>query len=94
ADLIITGEGRLDAQSLRGKVVAGVAGRAAKLGIPVLAVVGDVEGDMPAIYQLGVTAVFTTNRKALPFQEIKPLAKAYLRDTLEDLVRFAQAVCR
>jgi glycerate kinase len=40
ADLVITGEGFLDAESFEGKTVGGVAGLAAELGIPVLAVVG------------------------------------------------------
>ena len=42
ADLVITGEGQLDATSFAGKVVGGVAGIAAEMGIPVLAVVGSV----------------------------------------------------
>jgi glycerate kinase len=41
ADLVVTGEGFLDDESFHGKVVGGVAGLAAQLGIPVLAVVGD-----------------------------------------------------
>lgn len=41
-DLVITGEGRLDAQTLNGKVVMGVAQRAARLGVPVLAVPGGI----------------------------------------------------
>jgi len=40
ADLVITGEGFIDAQSFDGKVVGGVAAMAADLGIPVLAVAG------------------------------------------------------
>ncbi len=42
ADLVITGEGELDATSFAGKVVGGVATVAAEMGIPVLAVVGSV----------------------------------------------------
>lgn len=42
ADLVVTGEGFLDAQSFEGKVVGGVADLAADLGVPVLAVVGAV----------------------------------------------------
>lgn len=42
ADVVITGEGRLDAQSVGGKVVMGVAARAARHGVPVLAVPGSV----------------------------------------------------
>ncbi|OAX64555.1 hypothetical protein A5N15_03235 [Rothia kristinae] len=39
-DLVVTGEGKLDEQTLRGKAPAGVAGRAAERGIPVVAVCG------------------------------------------------------
>ena len=42
ADLVITGEGQLDATSFAGKVVGGVAEIAADMGIPVLAVVGSI----------------------------------------------------
>lgn len=42
ADLVITAEGFLDAQSFEGKVVGGVAGMAATVGVPVVAVVGEV----------------------------------------------------
>jgi glycerate kinase len=42
ADLVITGEGRLDGQSVRGKVVAGVARLAAEHGVPCVAVAGEV----------------------------------------------------
>ncbi len=44
ADLVITGEGRLDDQSLRGKVVCGVAGIARRLGLPTVAVAGQMGG--------------------------------------------------
>src|SRR5699024_11088958 len=43
ADAIFTGEGKLDSQSLRGKVVVGVARRAAKQGVPVIAIVGGAD---------------------------------------------------
>lgn len=49
ADLVITGEGFLDAESFDGKVVGGVAELAASLGVPVLAVVGEVVHPLPAI---------------------------------------------
>ena len=44
ADLVVTGEGALDATSLEGKVVGGVAEMAAAAGVPVLAVVGRADG--------------------------------------------------
>jgi glycerate kinase len=52
ADLVVTGEGFLDAQSFEGKVVGGVAELAAELGVPVLAVVGqmfDVDAVPPSL---------------------------------------------
>ena len=47
-DLVVTGEGRLDAESFDGKVVGGVADLAQLLGVAVVAVVGEVAPDAPA----------------------------------------------
>jgi glycerate kinase len=46
SDLVVTGEGFLDAQSFEGKVVGGVAELAAAAGVPVLAVVGDADDEV------------------------------------------------
>ena len=48
ADLTITGEGRLDAGSLRGKVPAGILGLGRELSVPVAIVCGDVEPGLPS----------------------------------------------
>ena len=47
ADLVVTGEGRLDAESFNGKVVGGVSATADRLGVPVVAVAGEVEEGAP-----------------------------------------------
>jgi glycerate kinase len=44
ADLVVTGEGRIDAQTRYGKVLSGVLSRARRSGIPVAAIVGDITG--------------------------------------------------
>ncbi len=62
ADMIFTGEGKIDSQSLRGKVVIGVARRAKKQAKPVIAVVGGSELGMEPAYEEGVKAIFTINR--------------------------------
>lgn len=62
ADVIFTGEGKIDGQSLRGKVVIGVARSAKKQNKPVIAIVGGADGDLTPAYQEGVTAVFTINK--------------------------------
>ena len=75
ADYIFTGEGKLDHQSLRGKVVIGVAKRAKKQGKKVIAVVGNLgEGGLLAL-NMGVTQIIETNYLNLPFNEAKLRAK-------------------
>lgn len=56
-DLVITGEGRMDAQSANGKAPVGVAGRAKRQGIPVVAVVGSRADDLGAVYERGIDLV-------------------------------------
>lgn len=56
-DLVITGEGRLDAQTVQGKVVSGVTGRCARSGTPVWAVVGQSRVDPAQITTLALTGV-------------------------------------
>ena len=85
ADLVLTGEGRLDSQSLRGKVISGVARRCG--GVPLVAVVGDVGEEVQAVYRLGVTAVFSINRVAVPYQQARLRAREDLRDTVQDIMR-------
>ena len=84
--LVLTGEGKIDSQSLRGKVVAGVAERTKPLGIPVIAIVGDIGDGYKGIYEKGVSAVVSTNRVALPFDEVKNRVKSDLSDAVTDLV--------
>lgn len=90
ADLVITGEGKIDSQSLRGKVVIGVARRASRQQVPVCAVVGDVADDAYDAYDMGVSAIFSTNRLAVPFSQAKLRSEQDYRHTLEDLLRMIQ----
>lgn len=89
---VLTGEGRIDGQSLRGKVVVGVARRAAAAGVPVIAVVGDVAPGAAAAYEQGVTAIFSTNRQAVPWEQAKHTAKEDLAAVMEDLSRLLAAM--
>lgn len=87
-NLVLTGEGKMDTQSLRGKVVIGVARRAARKNVPVVAVVGDIGDDVEQAYDLGVSAIFSTNRVAVPFSQAKPRSRSDMRLTVQNLVRF------
>jgi len=88
ADFIFTGEGKLDTQSLRGKVVVGVARRAQKIGVPVIAVVGDIGDGIDAVYEEGVCAVFSINRVAVDFSQAKLRSRQDMALTMDNLMRF------
>ena len=87
ADLVFTGEGKLDSQSLQGKVVCGVAKRAQKMGVPVIAVVGGVEGDVSEIYRMGVNSVFTINRLPEDLSVSRYKSAENLRETVDNILR-------
>ena len=92
ADVVFTGEGRIDSQSLRGKVISGVASRAVKQNVPVIAVVGDVLDDAYEAYDIGVTAIFSINRLAIPFSEAKHRSRQDYIHTFEDVLRCMKAM--
>nr|WP_199067783.1 glycerate kinase [Chromobacterium sp. ASV5] len=58
ADLVITGEGRIDSQSVRGKTPIGVARVAQRHGVPVIALGGSLAADYAAVHEHGVQAAF------------------------------------
>lgn len=88
ADMVITGEGKIDGQSKQGKVPYGVATRAKKYGVPVIAVVGDVGEGYSALYEDGITAIFSTNKAAIPFEKARLTCKEDLEFLTESLFAF------
>ena len=69
ADLVITGEGKIDRQTLYGKTIIGVAKIAQKHGIPVIAITGKIGNDIDEIYKLGVNAIFSIVNQPMDLQE-------------------------
>ena len=59
ADLVITGEGRIDSQSIHGKVPVGVARIASRYGKPVIGIAGSLTPDVGVVHQHGLNAVFS-----------------------------------
>ena len=90
ADLVITGEGRIDSQSLHGKVISGVVGRTKPRNVPVIAIVGSISDDACGAYDLGVGAMFSINRQPLPFKEAAPRSAMSYQRTLEDILRLVR----
>ena len=91
-DLVITGEGRIDAQSVQGKVISGIARRTAPRNIPLVAIVGGIGPGAEAAYDLGVTAMFSINRAAASFAESAHRSAENYRRTLADLLRLIKAM--
>lgn len=87
-DYVYTGEGKIDGQSLRGKVVIGVAREAKKQDVKVIAVVGDIGDNIENAYTEGVSAIFSINRVALPYKEQRPRAKSDMALTIDNLMRY------
>ena len=94
ADLVITGEGRLDGQSLRGKVISGVSKRAREKNVPVVVIAGSVDKEMESVSAdpaSGIAAVFSINRQAMDYSESKPFSRVNYQYTLENVLRTLRA---
>ncbi|MCQ4894686.1 MULTISPECIES: glycerate kinase [Anaerotruncus] len=92
ADLVLSGEGKIDTQSLRGKVVIGVARRCKKHGVPLVALVGDIGDNIENAYEEGVSAVFSTNRVAVDFSVARTRSKSDMALTVDNLMRFLSRI--
>lgn len=71
ADLVITGEGRMDAQSLHGKVSCGVAKRAKRAGKPCIAICGALGDGAEALREVGITAFYAASRGKRTMDELQ-----------------------
>lgn len=87
ADMIFTGEGKIDTQSLRGKVVIGVAKRAKTKNVPVTAIVGGADDGIDKAYEMGVTSIFTINRLPQDLSISKHKSKENLEATADNILR-------
>ena len=87
ADLIITGEGRLDSQSVNGKVISGVAKRASALGKKVITICGCSGEGWERAKELGISDCFFSCPEPKPFDEV-------LKTCREDLLAAAKSAAK
>jgi glycerate kinase len=88
--LVITGEGRLDGQTARGKVIAGVARHARTRNVPVIALAGSIEpGAEERLRPLGLTAALSTAEGPIPLEDAMRDAYRLLAAAAERAVRLA-----
>lgn len=89
AELVITGEGKLDSQTVMGKAPAGVAAAAARAGVAVIAVSGIVSEDAAECNAHGIDAFFPILRRVVTAEEAMrcDVAARNLTDTVEQIMR-------
>lgn len=87
AALAFTGEGRMDAQTLRGKTPAGVARIARQAGVPVVALAGSLGEDYPALHAGGITAAFSLAPGPVTLEQACGNAAQYLCDRARDVMQ-------
>lgn len=87
ADLVITGEGRMDAQSVLGKTPIGVARIAKQFNKPVIAIVGCLREDYEVVYEHGIDAVFPIIRNLGNLPTILKQGEQNLISTAQNVAR-------
>ena len=81
ADLVITGEGRMDGQTAFGKVPLGVLHTARQHGVPVIGLAGSVGDDVHTLHAHGFSAIFPTVAAAATLNDVLAAAEANLERT-------------
>jgi glycerate kinase len=87
ADLVITGEGRMDAQTLLGKTPMGVAQIAKRAGVPVIAIAGSLGDGYQALYEAGIHAAFSLASGPCTLADACRNASTLLEDRAQDIIR-------
>ena len=87
ADLVITGEGRFDAQTLRGKTPFGVARIAQAQGVPVVVLAGTLGEGYQTLYEHGINAAFAVTSGPMTLEHACANAAQLLTDRARDIAR-------
>ncbi|MDF7786222.1 glycerate kinase [Pantoea stewartii] len=85
AQLVITGEGRIDSQSINGKVPIGVAKVAKRFGLPVIGIAGSLTDDVGVVHQHGIDAVFSVLYRICSLDEALDGARNNVRLTARNV---------
>ncbi len=85
---VITGEGKIDTQTLAGKVVSGVVQRAKIKGVPVIGICGVIDLDDGQINELGLLKIFSIKNKDISLEYAMENAAILLNDQAEEIAKF------
>lgn len=92
AALVFTAEGKIDSQSLQGKVPVGVARLAKKHNTPCIGLMGAIEGSSKALYQEGFSGVFTIQNGPMSLEASKANAARLLEETAQRVFAYHQNI--
>jgi glycerate kinase len=87
ADIVITGEGQIDAQTVFGKTPIGVAKLAKRYGKPVIAIVGSIGEGADSVHSHGIDAIFSIINRPMPLEQAMRNVEALLTSAGEQLAR-------
>jgi len=87
ADLVFTGEGRIDGQTVCGKTPVGVARRAKELGLPVIALAGEIGDGYQAVFEEGIDSVFSIAPGPISLSRSLSMAEELTADAAERAMR-------
>lgn len=87
ADLVITGEGKMDSQTIYGKTPIGVAKLAKKHNIPVVAIVGEVDEGVEVVYKHGIDGIMATTPYPLTRSQAIKGSSKLIPDASEQLMK-------
>jgi glycerate kinase len=87
SDLVITGEGKTDAQTTFGKVPAGIASLASKYNVPVVCLSGGLGDDYEEVYKCGIDAAFSNVPDAMSLEEAKARSGEFLEKAARSIMR-------
>ncbi|PSN08661.1 glycerate kinase [Siccibacter turicensis] len=91
ASLVITGEGRIDSQTIHGKVPVGVARVAKRYGLPVIGIAGSLTRDVGVVHHHGIDAVFSVLYRICTLEEAMNGAAANIRLTARNIAATLKA---
>jgi len=87
ADIVLTGEGRIDHQTIYGKTISGVARMAKNHNVPVIAIAGKVNHDIEELYNIGVNAVFSIVNQPMQLEVAIQNTGKLIESCVENIVR-------
>ncbi|MBT2733222.1 glycerate kinase [Bacillus sp. ISL-7] len=85
ADLVITGEGKIDGQTIFGKTPIGVAKTAKKYGVPVVGIAGNVSKDSYVVHEYGIDAIFSIVPGVILLEDAFKHAEEYVETTASNI---------